>query len=256
MTRMFGKLAPKHNSRTLKLSKYLKSATLLPAPPAKNYWEYRSIPAKVWNMLANDSVGDCTAACVGHMIMMWLAHGGILITPTDAEILAFYSAVTGYNPADPSTDQGAAITDVLAKLQSDGITIGGKVHKILAWAQIDQTNQVEVEQANYIFGGLDIGFNVPQSALDQNQAGQSWDVVANDGGIVGGHSVPIFGYGSHGATCVTWGALQQMSWAFFKAYCDEVYVVITQDWLNQANSLTPSGFDLAALTADLAAMKQ
>src|ERR1017187_9365750 len=98
--RMLGKLPPKHNSRTLKLSKYLKSATILPAPHVKNFWEYKSIQANGWKMLANDIVGDCTCACFGHMLMMWLAHAGILVVPTDVEILAFYSAGTGYNPAD------------------------------------------------------------------------------------------------------------------------------------------------------------
>jgi hypothetical protein len=253
--RMFGKRPPKLNSRTLKLSKYLKSATPLPAPPAKNFWEYKSIAPNAWGMDANDTVGDCTCACIGHMVMMWTAHAGKLVIPTAEECLAVYSAVTGYNPNDPSTDQGAAITDVLNYLQNTGITVGGVVHKILAWAKIDQTNQQEVEQANYIFGGLDIGFNVPQSALDQNQAGEDWDVVADDGGIQGGHSVPVFGYGSEGATCVTWGALQGMSWAFFQKYCDEAYAIITEDWLSQAESLTPSGFDLAALQADLTALR-
>ncbi len=254
--RMLGKLPPKHNSRTLKLAKYLgPGAATLPTPPAKNFWEYKSIPANGWGTMANDSVGDCTCACFGHMLMMWLAHAGIMVKPTDAEILSFYTAVTGYDPSDPSTDQGAAITDVLALLQNTGITIGGKIYKILAWAQIDQTNKTEVEQANYIFGGLDIGFNVPQSAMDQTDAKQSWEVVPDDGGIIGGHSVPIFGYGSRGATCVTWGALQQMSWDFFAKYCDEAYCIITEEWLSQAGELTPSGFDLAALTADLAALK-
>jgi hypothetical protein len=50
---------------------------------------------------------------------------------------------------------------------------------------------------------------------------------------------------------VTWGALQQLSWAWFAAYCDEAYAIITQDWL-EANGQAPSGFDTAQLQADLA----
>ena len=102
---------------------------------------------------------------------------------------------------------------------------------------------------------MDIGFNVPQSAMDQNAAGQIWDVVANDGGIVGGHDVvvPMFDAPSQTLTCITWGMRQQMTWAFFLKYCDEAYTLLAPDWL-QRGGIDPSGFNMAALQADLAAV--
>lgn len=245
-----GKLAPKFNPKTLKLSKYLAApANVLPAPPPKSYWEYR-IPADAWQMFGNDTIGDCTCACIAHMLMNVTAHTGKIVVPTLQDVISVYSAVSGYDPSTGENDNGAAITDVLAYWQATGIS----GHRILGWASLDAGNVQHVEQGNYIFGGVDIGFNVPQSAMDQTNAQQSWDVVSPDGGIIGGHSVPIFGYGSQGATCITWGALQQMGWPFFSKYCDEAYVVVTQDWLNQADGLAPSGFDLTALQADLKAI--
>jgi hypothetical protein len=250
MTGKLGKLAPKFNKRTLKFSKYLAaSPTVLPAPPPKSYWEYK-IPPDAWQMFGNDTIGDCTCACIAHMLMNVTAHTGNIVVPTLQDVISVYSAVSGYDPSTGDNDNGAAITDVLAYWQTTGIAS----HKILGWASLDASNIQHVEQGNYIFGGVDIGFNVPQSAMDQANAHEAWDVVPDDGGIIGGHSVPIFGYGSQGATCITWGALQQLSWDFFSKYTDEAYVCVTQDWLNQADGLAPSGFDLAALQADLKAI--
>jgi hypothetical protein len=223
LPRKLGKLAPKHNARTLRYSVFVRPDAP-PLPPEKTYWEYL---VKSYPMMKNDSVGDCTCACIGHLIQLWTAHTGTMLTPTDDDVLAVYSAVTGYNPSTGENDNGAAITDILDYVRQNGLA----GHKIDGWAQIDQTNHTHVAQAIYLFGGLDIGFNVPQSAMNQNQAHETWTVLPDDGGIIGGHSVPVVGYGAKGCTCVTWGALQQMTWEFFDKYCDEGYAPLSLDWL-------------------------
>lgn len=249
-----GKLSPKVHPSTLRLAKYLPKlqpsadfGVSLPIPPAKSYWEYK-VPESQWGDMGNTDVGDCTCAAISHMLMNATAHTGQMVVPALRDVLEFYSAVSGYDPSNPATDQGAAITDVLARWQSVGLS----GHKILAWAAIDPTNRTQVMQGNYIFGGVDMGFNVPQYAMEQVAAMMPWTIMQGDSNIIGGHSVPLFGYGSKGATCVTWGKLQQMSWDFFSAYCDEAYIVITEDWLR--SGVTPSGFDMDALKADLDAL--
>jgi hypothetical protein len=228
----------------LQLSDYLAA---VPSPPSKVYYEYKV--QGDWQMDGNDTVGDCTCACIAHMIMLATVHTGTMVVPTPEEVLAVYSAVTGYVPGDPSTDNGANIADVLNYWQNTGMTVGGVVHKIVAWAEIDASNLTEVEQALWLFGGVDLGIEVFQSMMDQTNAGQPWDnPTGND---LGGHSVPIFGYGSDGCTCVTWGALQQMGWPCFQQICSQAFVVITQDWINQLTGKDYSGFDLAQLQADL-----
>jgi hypothetical protein len=89
--------------------------------------------------------------------------------------------------------------------------------------------------------------------MDQTQAGQPWNVLVDDGGIDGGHCVPIMGYGSAGATCITWGALQQMSWDWFLKYCDEAYVEISTDWLN-SQGLAPNALNMDVLQNDIKAL--
>jgi hypothetical protein len=42
---------------------------------------------------------------------------------------------------------------------------------------------------------------------------------------------------------VTWGALQQMTWLFWEAYCKEAYAVVSADYLTTKKT-TPQGFNL------------
>jgi hypothetical protein len=242
----FGKLSPKANPKTLKMSRYL-LADAPPAPPSKSYWEYR---VKNYPMFSNDVLGDCVLAAGGHMEEAWSAHTGPEVVLTDADIIAAYEAVGGYVPGDPSTDNGTAITDFLEWWQTTGLA----GIKIAGWASINPHSIDNVKKGVYLFGGIDIGIQVPQSAMDQNAAGKAWDMVPNDGGIVGGHSIPVLGYGAEGCTCITWGMLQQMSWEWFQAYCDEAYCVISPNWLAQSGE-APNHLNLAELQADLATIK-
>jgi hypothetical protein len=243
--RYTAKLTPKYAGRVLQLKDYLAG---VPAAPEKVYWEYK-IPPDAWQMFGNDTIGDCTCACIAHMIMLATAHTGTLFTPAESDIIAAYSAVSGYDPSTGANDNGAAIQDVLNYWQNTGI--GG--HKIIGWAQIDQTNIAEVKQGIWLFGGTDIGIEVFQSMEDQFDNHQPWDNPSGDD--LGGHSIPVFGFGADGCDGVTWATLQQMSWDTWSKICSEAYCVITEDWINQLSGKTYSGFDLAQLQADLAALK-
>ena len=247
MAGKLGKLPPKFNRKTLILFKYA-DPDAVPTPPVKTYWEYM---VKEWPMMLNDQLGCCVFACGGHMVQNWTAHAGKLITPADAVIESAYEAVGGYVPGNPATDNGASITDFCAWWQANGFA----GVQIVGWAKIDQTNLTAVKQAVFMFGALDIGFEVPQSAMDQFDAGQTWDVVANDGGIQGGHSVCVLGYGADGFACITWGKIQYMTNAFFAKYCDEGYALLTQSWLDTAGVSPIAGLNLAQLQADLAAVR-
>lgn len=242
----FGCLPRKFNRKTLLFHDYL-----LPAftTPKKVYWEYR-VPDDAWGMFGNDTIGDCTCACIAHMLMLSTSHTGKMVTPDPADVIAAYSAVSGYDPATGANDNGAAITDVLNYWQTTGLA----GHKILGWAEIDAANDANVNSAIWAFGGVDCGFNVPQSAMDEFDNGLAWTVVP-DSAIEGGHSVPIFGEGVLGKTCVTWAKRQQLLQSFFITYFDECYCVLTQDWIDNATGLAPNMMNMDALIAALAALK-
>ena len=244
-----GRLPYRHDRRNLQLVKYLPRA--LPAAPDAYDWLSKASP---FGPMGNLSVGDCTCAGAGHLIQMWTANQGRKTVLPDADILAVYSKLSGYVPGNPSTDNGAAIQDVLNYWRTRGVA----GHKCLAFAQVNPLNRTEFCQAVDLFGSVDMGSEIPQSAVDQFDAGQPWDVVANDGGIVGGHSYECVGYNSTGPLYVTWGKVVQATWAWHDKYLapgdgGEAWVVITPEWFN-AQGNDPQGIDTVALGADFTAM--
>lgn len=245
----FGKNPPKFNEKTLNFARYMAKGVLPFPEPPKLAREWK-LPTKGWGMYGNDRTGDCTLASKAHQIMLFTAHTGVMVTPDQQAILDAYSAISGYDQTTCANDNGCAMTDVLEYWQTKGID----GHKILGWMQIDNRNIDRVKQAMYLFGAVDIGINVPASAMDQFSLSKAWDVVPNDGGIEGGHCIPLFGYGMIGDSCVTWGQRQEMTWSFFLKYCDEAYAVITEDWINRTTLLAPNGLNLAALQDDLRAI--
>lgn len=240
-----GRNPKKHDRRNLMLARYLSAKPVLPAAidwtPAVKTGLFDS----GWPMFKNDAVGCCAEAAPGHMIECWTANAGIEQLVTDDAIIAAYSAITGYNPGDPSTDNGSAELDVLNYWRQTGI--GG--HRITAFVEISPASLTELRAAVAWFGGVYIGLDLPMSA--QAQTGFVWDTVANDGGEWGDHAVNIVAFDQDGFICITWGQKQRISNRFISSYCAEAYAIISPDWLNSAG-ISPSGFDLSALNADLA----
>jgi hypothetical protein len=251
-----GKHPARHDPRTLLLASY--TTTKLPAPPAK-----MNLATKVkgdWGMMDNDQLGDCTCAGAGHLIMEWTANGqSKMVTPADQNIVDAYSAITGYNPKTGANDNGAVELDVLNYWRTTGIA----GHKIEAFIALEPSNHTHVMDAVWIFGGCYIGVALPKTAQRQTSTKQAWSVppqgTGGDGapGSWGGHAVPVVAYDARGLTVVTWGALQQMTWGFWAAYCDEAYAILSPDFLKQKGGKTvaPNGFDIDQLQADLADLK-
>ena len=248
-----GKAAARHDPRTLLLASYITAA--LPTPPASF-----DLTAKIgasWGMMDNDQIGDCTCAAAGHLLMEWTANAGKkTFTPTDKQIVAAYSAITGYNPTTGANDNGANEIDVLNYWRQTGVA----GHKIGAYVATEPSNHTHIMDSVYIFEGCYIGLALPVSAQAQVQNHQPWSVppggATGDGepGSWGGHAVPVVAYDARGLTCVTWGALQVMTWTFWDTYCDEAYAIISNDYLNGKKE-SPQGFNLQQLQTDLADLK-
>ncbi len=233
----------------LKLASYIDLAGLLPARPAKIDY-HSAVPS--WPMYGNDALGDCTWAAVGHMIQAWTKALGSEAIPKLFDIEQGYWE-TGSPPsltgvAGGATDDGRVETDVLGYWRRTGVPNEG--HKIVAYASVERHH---VREATWLFGGTYIGAALPLTAQTQS----IWDFVAdapdgeNEPGSWGGHAIPILGYNRRGFTVVTWGAPLFMTDAFRLAYVDEIYAIITEEWLN-AQGATLAGFNLAQLQADLA----
>lgn len=240
---MLGKQAAAHHKDAILLATYLPEKEL-PVPAKID--NYSAI--KDWGMMANDRLGDCTCAGAGHMIQAWtkLSCDKEIVLP-DSDIVAAYSAITGYTPTDPNTDQGAVEMDVLDYWRKTGIA----GHKIEAHAVVETSSEYQVKLAIYLFGALYAGAELPLSAQDQ----RSWTVVPGPSGRAGswgGHAFPLLGYDAHHATCITWGAPLRMTWSWWKKYADEAHAVLSQDWIDQASKMAPNHLDWDRLSDDLA----
>ncbi|MGA3308688.1 MAG: hypothetical protein ABSD08_08740 [Xanthobacteraceae bacterium] len=245
-----GKKPARAGAVRLKLANYT-NVTALPPLPA-TFGHETIIGAHDWGMLANDRYGDCVWAGAAHETMMLAKEGGDVVTFTDANVLSDYAAVTGFNPADPSTDQGTDMQDAAAYRRKTGIIDAtGKRNTIAAYLALEPGNVEHLYQATYLFGAAGIGLQLPSSALAQSEHGQLWDVVAG-APVEGGHYVPLVGRSADGLDIVTWGAIQVMTEAFLKKYCDEAIAYVSQECLVDQKS--PEGFAYADLISDLAAL--
>ncbi len=239
------KLGRKHPTRAkLKLHRYL--GTALPPPPPSCDWTLAMTAD--WGVMRNDVLGDCTCAAMGHAVQTITANGDGLITPSDDEIVAMYEQ-SGYNPADPGSDQGwteLAAMQFMCKQGLAGVRLD-------AFADVDQTNPDQVRQAVALFGGCYIGVLVTQSDMDCFQAGQPWTDISM-ANTLGGHALWVVAYDPQYLTVVTWGRPQRASWDWFAARCDEAHACLFLPWVKNSANCDPDGFDLATLEADLKAL--
>lgn len=238
----FGKLRPKMHAKTLFFEKY--ASDTLPDAPEKVYWGYK-IPEGQWGMLGNDFAGNCVVAGCMHMDMNWSAHTGTPKTYTTEQAIELYSRLTGFDPQTGANDTGLVVSEFLEFWRTEGM-FGSK---ILGWAQFNHANPIRFNQAEWLFGGVATGIEVPQSAMGQFEAGRAWEVVSGTP-VEGGHFIPGFNYGSKGRKFVTWGKLQAAMNDWLELYMDEAYGVISEAWFDTVD-VAPNHFNKDTLWADL-----
>ena len=241
-----GKRARRLDGRTLKLARYL-TAALPPAPPSVD-WS-KSVGA--WGVHLNDSLGCCTIAAAANAIQTWTANAGQEVIVPDADVLKYYEAWDGYNPCDPSTDQGGVELDVLNNWRQQGFSASA----LDAFAAVNHANSGLVEIAINLFGGLYIGVELPLSAQGQS----TWTVPASGiktgrgvPGSWGGHCVLLLGWDAALIYFISWGKVYSMTWDFYHTYFDEIYAPISGDQISLATGLSRNGFDYPLLKADQA----
>lgn len=245
-----GKQSPKRDPRTFQLGSYLKPA--ITAPPATQDWTTK-VKAP-WEMMGNDTYGDCTCAAAGHMVMTWTANQSKEVVVPTPDIIKFYDHFSGGNP-----DAGANMLDVLNYWRRRGLDS----HKITAFMALQPRSHVEAQDAINLFGACYIGVALPDFAVPAGVDFLTipWQVPPQ--GPVGnaapdpnnGHCIPAFAYDQHNLYVVTWGAVKSMSWEFYDAYMDEAYAVLSPDWATP-EELAPNGLNAQALLSDLQSIDQ
>ena len=236
------------------MGKYM-ALSSLPTPPATfNYWPIANAVA-VADVLANNALGDCTAAGACHLADIYTAGGGTPAALTAAQAIAFYSLSTGYNPADPSTDQGGDEVKVLTDWQTKGLD-GNGLHAIKGFVSVDGSNAALLFASCWLFGGLYFGLELTDAMANTSGGGFLW--VPGTANPADGHCVVGAGGDSSGKGQIninTWGLLGGFEMDAIAELCVEsaggtVFVPISAEWVNAAKSAAPSGFDWEQLASD------
>jgi len=239
---------PEHLRPRLHLGQFLRGDYKLSVPDVVDY----STKVASWPMAANDRLGDCTAADAAHGVQVWTTWGqGQTITPSDEAVVKFYSASTGYDPADPATDQGGNLQEVCEAFR----TIGIAGRTIEAFFRVNSDDFDELRSALYLFGAVSIGMAFPEFAMDQFNHDQPWDYVPGRTRvkIEGGHDVLLVGATKGGnLKVVTWGKVQEVTPRFWTRFMGsrahgEAWARVEQDWVASSGIAPGNALDVAAL---------
>jgi hypothetical protein len=202
-------------------------------------------------MFCNNVIGDCAIAGSIEEVRLANALAGKTVNFTDQTAIENYSAITGYVPDDPATDQGTDVHELFDYRTSTGIIdADGQRHTIIAYAGLTPRDFGELLVALSLFDMVGVGIQVPDFCEAQFDAGQPWHPVPGRHTIEGGHYVPLVGaLDQHTAQVYTWGATQLMTDTFYNTYCTTAVVALTAELFTDGKSI--DGIDFAKLAADL-----
>ncbi len=243
---LLGRVRSVYDARTLQLQSYIAYETL-PVPPAHNMQDETT----TWPMLANNMFNCCTSEAAGHMVHHWTAanqHGVFL---TDQDIIRAHAQLTGDHLMNC-----VSMLDALKFWRKTGIGD----HRIHSYVSAGHAKPDTLRAIIFLFGSAYIGLDLPSFAMSgdpQQIPAIPWETPASVSQIdaipqsANGHCVAAIGYDDEVVYVVTWGQLKTMTGDFFMRYTDEVYAVLSTDWV-QRDIKCPSGFDMKMLEGDLA----
>lgn len=213
-----------------------------------------------WGAMGNKKLNNCTIATGGHMVQTWTSNAkDFEVTVSDAEVIAAYSELTGYNPqtTKPEKSPGSSCLDALKLWRKSGI--GG--HRIHSFVGLSGGNRQEIQDAIYMFGSAYVGLLLPATAKTQGV----WDVVPTDhlerkdwwkrgSNTWMAHAACAVSYSDTELTIVTWGYEKRMTWDFYKEYSDEAFGVLSDDWIDDSG-YAPNFINVDKLELALQALK-
>jgi len=250
----FGRKRPLSWTPKLHLRNYLH--TNLPAPPSSCGYSTKATAA-LSNIYLNDQLGDCVIAGGYHVIGLETGNAtGTPFVASQTQIITDYSAIGGYVPGNPATDQGCNEQTALNYWASHGFADGSKLS---GWLAVDATNQTEVMQAMYLFENLFFGLELPDAWISPFPSANGF--VWNDGtpDPDNGHCIVGVGYSTQGVQIDSWGLIGTITWAAVKHLCTaavggELYVLLTPDQIAKSQQNAPNGVAWASLISDFDSM--
>jgi hypothetical protein len=251
-----GRKRPVARCPRLSLRNYLTRG--IPAPPAAcDYTKAaKSALSKVYE---NDTLGDCVIAGMAHVVGVLTGNSGAKpFVYSNQQIVTLYSAIGGYVPGNPATDQGCDEQTALNYWENNGAPVGA--HKIAGWLAVEGTDAAEVRTALWLFENLYFGMELPDKWITPfpSASGFTWD-AAGPPNPNNGHCVVGVGYTAQGVAIDSWGMTGLITDAAIAQYATTaangaLYTIVSQDGLNKATQKAPAGFDWSQLVADFDSM--
>ena len=232
----------------------------MPTPPAT--CEYtKAAHTALSKVYENDKLGDCVIAGMAHVVGVLTGNAGPKpALYSNEQIIKLYSAIGGYVPGDPATDQGCDEQTALNYWENNGAASSTGAHKIAGWMTVDATNPEECRTALWLFENLYFGLELPDAWVNPmpSASGFVWD-AAGPPVPENGHCVAGVGYTAAGITIDTWGMTGLMTNAAVAKYPiqaagGELYTVVSMDAISRADQKAPTGFDWSQLIADFDSM--
>jgi hypothetical protein len=247
---------------------YLAKAAAVAPPPAQQDYS-PSAMTQLNNIYLNNQLGDCVIAAGYHMVAVATGNaGGPAFTASNAQIIADYGKIGGYDPNAPlvngenPTDQGCDELTALNYWCQKGFANGTKG---AAWIAIDASDRNQLATAAYLFENVFLTLDLPDAFFGPNggqnaptASGFTWD-AAGPPNPADGHAIVGVGYNTTGVKIDTWGMLGTMTWAAIAQYCTEsagggAYAMLTPDILLKGQQKSPAGIDWNSLLDDIDAL--
>lgn len=249
MTLKLGKKPPhpRHTHPRVTLDSHADWDRLIPAVPPKLVDRTGKLD---YPMYGNDRYGDCAEAGAAHMVQSITSWARNLITPSDDDVLSLYTNVTGFDPANPATDNGTNLQDLLGWWSRNGWP-GGSGMQLKAFAELRRWDEAAMRACLYYFGTVYVGVQFPNGAMTQFQNGEPWSVIPGDT-IDGGHCIVLEATrpGKDEYTWISWGKRQKSNRAWWWKYAEEAWVPVTEQALDNA----PKGLDAKGLMSEFKAL--
>jgi hypothetical protein len=250
-----GRIAPDPQAPKLLFSNYKMPGMVSPPRPATPAWgDYTpAAMAAIRRMYLNNQLGDCVCAWMGHSVGIVTGNaGGPAVQFTDEQIQQLYSAIGGYVPGNPATDQGCDEITAMNYWRDTGV-FG---HKIAGWLAVDP---VDADYALNLFEILTFGVAMPNAWINPEPEGDGfvWD-IAGPANPMNGHCFGGGAWNSKGIVICTWGMLGTITDRAVAYYTSAnsgggLYTAISQEAINKGKQKAPNGFAWDDLVADFKA---
>lgn len=187
-----------------------------------------------WPHYDNKKINNCVPASAAHMIICWTSNKKPVNVLEEKDVIAAYKTSTACNAG------GCTITTFLGQWLTSKFC--GTV--ILGAGKLKTREPDDLKLAILHFGACMVGLQMPKMA--QNQVAGQWfiDTTASEADRArgswaenAGHAVCAVGFNDLGVKIISWGEPILMTWQFYEAYNDETFVVLSNDWLKEGETV-------------------